>query len=371
MVRGASLATDAPAVRCGAIHGDLSLIRASALTTLRAASAPLPSGGRQGDPEMPRTKRPMGCLAAMAVSAALSAAAATMQDDSSRPTPTIEQADAYFQQQNWEKAAEAYEAITKASPRNAAAWFRLGYALHMMGKLDRAIVAHRKAAEFPQIRATALYNLGCAYALKKMPDEAFDALEQAVAAGMNSAEQLRSDSDLASLRSDPRFERLIERIGGSVATGGSAGGPRRDFDFWVGEWDVYNPQGAKVGVNRISRGANGYIILEEWRSANGGVGKSMNYFDPSERKWKQVWVSGNGGVAYYTGEFRDGAMRFSGRTIKPNGDELAARMVFTPQPGGKVRQFIEHSADGGKTWRVYFDGTYVPRGGAEDGASSD
>ena len=50
------------------------------------------------------------------------------------------------------------------------AWFRLGYSLHALGRLDAAITAHRKAAEFANIRPVALYNLGCAHALNKNKD---------------------------------------------------------------------------------------------------------------------------------------------------------------------------------------------------------
>ena len=34
-------------------------------------------------------------------------------------------------------------------------------------------------------------------------------------------------------------------------------------------------------------------------------------------------------------------------------------------PDGRVHQFIEHSADGGKTWKTYFDGYYVRDGEAK------
>ena len=30
-------------------------------------------------------------------------------------------------------------------------------------------------------------------------------------------------------------------------------GTARDFDFWIGEWDVFGPQGRQVGTNSITR----------------------------------------------------------------------------------------------------------------------
>ena len=289
-----------------------------------------------------------------------------LQDADDQKTPTMQQADGYFQQEDWAKAAAAYDAITKADPKNGTAWFRLGYTLHIQGKLDEAIVAHQKAAEFAPNGPVAMYNLGCAYALKKMPDKAFETLEKAVAAGMRDPDQFEGDTDLDSLRDDPRYKQLLEKMRNAppmTPRGAQSGDdPHRQFDFWVGDWEVLNPQGAKVGTNKISRVNNGYIILEEWSSANGGAGQSMNFYDPGDKQWKQVWVSGTGGVTYYSGEFKNGAMHFTGRAIKPDGSDLQTRMSFTPLSGGKVRQFIEHSDDDGKTWTTYFDGTYVKKG---------
>lgn len=101
------------------------------------------------------------------------------------------------------------------------------------------------------------------------------------------------------------------------------------------------------------------MILENWTSADGGTGKSINYVDRADGKWKQVWVSGSGGVVYYKGGFRDGAMRSAGSHNPAGGSKEMARSSFTPLPDGRVRQFIAHSKDGGKTWSVCFDGTYV------------
>jgi tetratricopeptide (TPR) repeat protein len=267
---------------------------------------------------------------------------------------TMAQANQYFATQDWDKAAEAYRAITRREPQNGTAWFRLGYCLHAAGRLDEAILAHKKAAEFPQARPTALYNLGCAYALKNDKDKAFDALRKALQAGFSNRDAFEDDPDLENLRDDPRFEKLLER-------GSDEPDVHRQFDFWVGQWNVFNPQGEKVGENRISKSENGFLILEEWKSAKGGSGRSMNYVDPADGKWKQVWVDASGGVVYCGGEFSDGAMRFAGRYIKPSGEQEMARATYRSLPDGKVRQFIEHSKDKGETWHVYFDGTYVPK----------
>ena len=48
---------------------------------------------------------------------------------------------------------------------------------------------------------------------------------------------------------------------------------------------------------------------------------------------------------------------FAGRA-QADGTKKLYKMTFTPLENGDVRQFIEESLDGGKSWHVWFDGTY-------------
>lgn len=52
------------------------------------------------------------------------------------------------------------------------------------------------------------YNLACTLARQKKTDAAFEALEQAIAAGYNHVAYMKEDSDLARLRKDARFGKL-------------------------------------------------------------------------------------------------------------------------------------------------------------------
>ncbi len=133
----------------------------------------------------------------------------------------------------------------------------------------------------------------------------------------------------------------------------------RQFDFWVGEWDVFNSEGQQAGTNRIEKLLGGCLLLENWTSARGSEGKSINYYDPIRKRWVQTWVDGQGGIIAVEGGLEDGAMRFEGEHLYPDGRREAYRMSFTPRADGSVRQFIEQSKDGGSTWYVWFDGTYV------------
>ena len=132
----------------------------------------------------------------------------------------------------------------------------------------------------------------------------------------------------------------------------------KQFDFWVGEWDV-SVSGQPAGTNSVQRVEDGCIIFENWTGAGGGSGKSFNFHDSSMRKWRQVWVSSNGGVLDFFGEYADGQMRYTGETQGPTGTKVMQRLTFFNLSPDRVRQFWEQSTDGGKTWNTVFDGLYV------------
>ncbi|MDP7019368.1 MAG: hypothetical protein QGG36_26460, partial [Pirellulaceae bacterium] len=139
----------------------------------------------------------------------------------------------------------------------------------------------------------------------------------------------------------------------------------RQFDFWVGSWKVIGRDGQPVGSNVITKDEKGFLLTEKWTNAGGGTGTSINYYDPNDKKWKQTWVDAGGNVVQYEGGFEDGKMRLEGHLTRPNRDMVKSRVTYSLNDDATIRQFIEHSKDGGKTWRVYFDGRYVPQGASE------
>ena len=40
----------------------------------------------------------------------------------------------------------------------------------------------------------------------------------------------------------------------------------QQFDFWLGNWNVYNTDGKLVGTNTISKGYGDCLLKEEWVS---------------------------------------------------------------------------------------------------------
>jgi hypothetical protein len=129
------------------------------------------------------------------------------------------------------------------------------------------------------------------------------------------------------------------------------------FDFWLGEWEVFAPNGTRAGTNSITRDHGGCVLVERWTGTRGLNGSSFNIYTPATRKWHQVWVDNSGTLLQLEGEFVDGAMRMQGDGLTAKGAMLN-RITWTPQGDGSVRQFWEISTDKGQTWQVSFDGVY-------------
>ena len=135
-----------------------------------------------------------------------------------------------------------------------------------------------------------------------------------------------------------------------------------DWDFWVGEWNVYSNDEAHTfaGTNSVTKHHQGCLIKEDWNSAAGGGGFSVNYFNPNKDEWRQVWVS-NGYSIDYTGGLNDqGALVLEGKIYNyASGITRKMRGIWTPEKNGDVIQhFDTFDAESGE-WKVWFEGRYI------------
>lgn len=118
-----------------------------------------------------------------------------------------------YSKERWAPAIVLYESFVKSEPNSGRAWFNLGYALHYSREHTRAIAAFEHALGLGYHKATATYNIACAYAMLDQSDAAFEWLNRAVDAGFDSYGDLSWDRDLDNLRSDPRFKRFADSAG--------------------------------------------------------------------------------------------------------------------------------------------------------------
>jgi len=136
------------------------------------------------------------------------------------PTPAPSKARRYMQAVYGRQGAEAIAVLRERlaeKPDDLQALSELGRAQLIAGDRAGSIQTYdalvAKTDVPARIRTTALYNLACAHALEGHKDLALGRLEEAVAAGYGNAAELSADADLESLRKEPRYQALLERLG--------------------------------------------------------------------------------------------------------------------------------------------------------------
>jgi len=137
----------------------------------------------------------------------------------------------------------------------------------------------------------------------------------------------------------------------------------RQFDFWLGDWDLVGVDGKKSAEDKVVQVLGGCALQENWTGVRSGQGLSFSAYDPATRRWHQTLMDDGGAVLKIEGEFADGKMILVGQrpSQKEKGITITHRIAWTPLPDHRVKQVWENSTNGGRTWRLVSEGTYVPR----------
>jgi len=265
-----------------------------------------------------------------------------------------------YDAKNWSEAVKLYRQIVATAP-NPRAWYRLGVSLNKTGEKDKAIEAFEKGRALGLPPQFAEYGIATVFASKRDKDRAFEHLEKAAQNGLSQPDQLSTDTDLAELKSDARFTKILEMVTHNQKPCAYAA-ENRQFDFWLGEWSVVTSKGeTAAGDSRIELILEDCVVQENWTSAGniGYSGKSYNIYNAAQKRWEQYWVDNAGGNIFFYGGLKDGAMDYWTDEIpQPDGKKLKRHLQFIKLGPDKVRQFSQGSNDGGKTWFVEYDFTY-------------
>lgn len=136
----------------------------------------------------------------------------------------------------WAGAALLWREVVAANPVDGRYWNALATALFRARDYRAAIPAYEKAVALGFGRPeNNMYNIACAHALLGERDLAFAALERSLAMGFLNLDGLRTDPDLASLREDPRFARLVPVAADPTALSREEGW-RQDLRFLL--WQI-------------------------------------------------------------------------------------------------------------------------------------
>jgi len=125
-----------------------------------------------------------------------------------------------------------------------------------------------------------------------------------------------------------------------------ASASHREFDFWLGDWNINpSPTGQVGGTNSITSELDGCLVLESYRASGGVQGSSLNVFDRETGLWNQTWAFQIPGAPIgrlrTSGGIVDGMMVLDGtRDASFRGDPFLFEdeWTWTPTPEGDVIQ---------------------------------
>jgi tetratricopeptide (TPR) repeat protein len=266
-----------------------------------------------------------------------------------------------YQAKQWDKAGPLYQQLADAHPDDPRYWYRLGVSQQGSGHHQQALDAFKKAQSEGLPDSIIGYNLAAVYASMGQSDKAIEQLTAAVKAGYAQPDQLATDLDLQSIRQDSHFAALLEQTKKNQSPC-IYQAENRQFDFWVGDWDVVSTtDNAPAGRSHIERTIGDCVIWENWTSLgnSGYFGKSYNTYNSNLKRWEQFWVDNGAGTIHFYGGLKGNVMDFYTDDIpQPDGTNLKRHLQFFNLGQNQVRQFSQGSKDGGKTWSVEYDLTY-------------
>ena len=130
------------------------------------------------------------------------------------------------------------------------------------------------------------------------------------------------------------------------------------FDFWIGDWDVFDTTGKKIGQNSIEKIEDGCLLNEQWKSPF-STGRSYNYFNRNDSTWNQVWMDNAGNPLVLKGGFENGSMvMYTEPYTDKGGLEIKSRLRWTLESDGSVSQIWEALNLDGKVEYLIFHGIY-------------
>jgi hypothetical protein len=139
-----------------------------------------------------------------------------------------------------------------------------------------------------------------------------------------------------------------------LATPCSANADARQFDYWLGHWNV-----AGGGTSTVSLSLDQCLLTERWETGKGLRGQNVFAYDPDDQQWHGLYVDNQGRVHVLQGRVTPGVAEFEGPGRGPNGEPVLNRIRITRLNANAVEQTWEKSLDHGTTWTMEFRGSYA------------
>ena len=131
------------------------------------------------------------------------------------------------------------------------------------------------------------------------------------------------------------------------------------FDFWIGNWNVYDTSGKLIGTNKLVKMQDNCVLQENWESkTSSNKGTSYNYYNKTDDTWNQVWVDNAGFSLELKGNFINGKMILKSKLIKSNKGSYYNRITWFKNEDNSVTQIWEYLNNDNKVISEAFRGIY-------------
>ncbi len=120
-------------------------------------------------------------------------------------------------QKRYDEAVNYLTKATEGGARNSFIYGQLALAQMSVNRNEDALKTYEKAFEMgipagANTRGLAYFNMACAYVRLKRNEKAFEMLNKAIDEGFVNRQTFETDTDLAPLRNDARFQTLLSRL---------------------------------------------------------------------------------------------------------------------------------------------------------------
>ena len=132
----------------------------------------------------------------------------------------------------------------------------------------------------------------------------------------------------------------------------------QSFDFWLGEWNVFNTDNQLIGENSITKQYDNCVLLEKWVSKKILKGTSYSFFNNMDASWNQIWIDNTGYILQLKGAFNNNSMVLKSNLLKQNGKEFYNQITWFKNNDGTVTQLWETFTPDNKKIAELFRGIY-------------
>ena len=132
------------------------------------------------------------------------------------------------------------------------------------------------------------------------------------------------------------------------------------FDFWLGDWTVYNTEGKQVGANSITKEDkyDNCVIREQWKSTGTNRGTSYNYYNLADKTWNQVWIDNSGFSLTLKGSYINNKMVLKSELLESKNGKYYNRITWQLNENKSVTQTWDILNEQNKVTQVAFKGIY-------------